>query len=60
MKRSSSPPGTSAKKNESFIPPSVTRTVLVTPKNITPSTKFLMDGKVASKRAEKKLDFRKN
>ena len=48
------------KKNESFIPPSVTRTVLVTPKNITPSTKFLMDGKVASKRAEKKLDFRKN
>ena len=48
------------KKNESFIPPSVTRTVLVMPKNITPSTKFLMDGNVASKRAEKKLDFRKN
>ena len=47
------------KKTESFIPPSVTRTVLVTSKNITPSTKFLMDGKVASKRAEKKTRFQK-
>ena len=45
------------KKTESFIPPSVTITVLVTQKNITPSTKFLMDGKVASERAEKKDRF---
>ena len=45
---------------ESFIPPSVTRTVLAVPKNVTPSAKSFMDSKVARKRAEKKLKFRNN
>ena len=39
---------------ESFIPPSLTRTVLAVPKNITLSAKSFMDAKVARKRAEKK------
>ena len=47
-------------KTESFIPPSVTRTVLAASKNITSSAKFFMDAKVGRKRAEKKLDFRNN
>ena len=47
-------------KTESFIPPSVTRTVLAAPKNITSSAKSFMDAKVGRKRAEKKLDFRNN
>ena len=47
-------------KIESFIPPSVTRTVLAVPKNIAPSVKSFMDAKVARKRAEKKLEFRNN
>ena len=45
---------------ESFIPPSVTRTVLAVPKNVTPNAKSFMDSKVARKRAEKKLKFRNN
>ena len=40
-------------KIESFLPPSVTRTVLAPLKNITQSAKSLMDEKVARKRAEK-------
>ena len=36
-------------KIESFIPPSVTRTVLTAPKNITASIKSFMDAKVARK-----------
>ena len=36
-------------KIESFIPPSVTRTVLAAPKNITTSIKFFMDANVARK-----------
>ena len=47
-------------KIESFIPPSVTRTVLAAPKNITTSIKFFMDANVARKWAKKKLDFRNN
>ena len=37
-------------KIESFIPPSVTRTVLAAPKSITPNAKYLIDAKVARKR----------
>ena len=47
-------------KIESLIPPSLTRTVLAVPKNITPSAKSFMDAKVARKRGEKKLEFRNN
>ena len=46
-------------KIESFIPPSVTKTVLAAPKNITPSAKSFMDAKVARKRAEKKARLQK-
>ena len=46
-------------KIESFIPPSVTRTVLTAPKNITASIKSFMDAKVARKWAEKKARLQK-
>ena len=41
-------------KIESFIPPSVTRTVLAALENITPSVKSFMDAKAVWKRAEKR------
>ena len=41
-------------KIESFIPPSVTRTVLAALKKITPSAKSFTDAKFARKKAEKK------
>ena len=47
-------------QKKSFIPPSVTRTVLGALKNITPSAKFFTDVKCTRKRAELKLDFRNN
>ena len=47
-------------QKSSFIPPSVTRTVLGALKNITPSAKFFADAKFTRKRAEFKLDFRNN
>ena len=46
-------------KIESFIPPSVTRTVLAALKKITPSAKSFTDAKFARKKAEKKARLQK-
>ena len=53
-KRVSHPLEQMPEKIESFIPPSVTRTVLAALKKITPSAKSFTDAKFARKKAEKK------